>query len=83
MALVVMYGFVMTASAFEHHSFTCHERSRTHCSACSASQSAQQSDVGGAPIAAINALGGRVELLSVRAPHAPAPSWLSDRAPPA
>lgn len=83
LAVVVMYGFVMMASDYLHHDFACHAQSRTHCNACSASQSAQESDAGGTSVTAINSLVGRVEIQMARAVHTPAPSCISDRAPPA
>ena len=40
LALAALYAFVLIASAFLHHDFQCHLKSRTHCSSCVFSQTA-------------------------------------------
>jgi hypothetical protein len=40
LALAVLYVFVLLGSAFLHHDFDCHEKSRTHCTSCVFSQAA-------------------------------------------
>jgi hypothetical protein len=40
LALAVLYVFVVLGSAFLHHDFDCHEKSRTHCTSCVFSQTA-------------------------------------------
>jgi hypothetical protein len=37
-ALALLYAFVLLGSAFLHHDFDCHEKSRTHCTSCIYSQ---------------------------------------------
>jgi hypothetical protein len=37
-ALALLYAFVLLGSAFLHHDFDCHEKSRTHCTSCVYSQ---------------------------------------------
>jgi hypothetical protein len=34
----LLYVFVLLGSAFLHHDFACHEKSRTHCTSCVFSQ---------------------------------------------
>ena len=36
----MLYTFVVLGSAFLHHDFDCHEKSRTHCTSCVFSQTA-------------------------------------------
>ena len=38
--LALLYVFVLLGSAFLHHDFDCHEKSRTHCTSCVFSQAA-------------------------------------------
>ena len=40
LALGLLYVFVLLGSAFLHHDFDCHEKSRTHCTSCVFSQAA-------------------------------------------
>src|SRR5436190_1893927 len=40
LALALLYTFVLLGSAFLHHDFDCHEKSRTHCTSCVYSQTA-------------------------------------------
>jgi hypothetical protein len=40
LALALLYAFVVLGSAFLHHDFDCHEKSRTHCTSCVFSQAA-------------------------------------------
>lgn len=40
LALALLYVFVLLGSAFLHHDFDCHEKSRTHCTSCVFSQAA-------------------------------------------
>lgn len=40
LALAGLYLFVVLGSAFLHHDFDCHEKSRTHCTSCVFSQTA-------------------------------------------
>jgi hypothetical protein len=40
LALAALYVFVLLGSAFLHHDFDCHEKSRTHCTSCVFSQTA-------------------------------------------
>ena len=40
LAIALLYVFVVLGSAFLHHDFDCHEKSRTHCTSCVFSQAA-------------------------------------------
>jgi hypothetical protein len=82
-AVVVLYAFVVAASAFFHHDFACRQDSRTHCISCSVSQDAQRVESHGGPVDAIQQVAGRVELRNHSAVNIPALTSLSDRAPPA
>jgi hypothetical protein len=83
MAVVILYAFVFAASAFFHHDFACHQSSRTHCTSCTVSQSAQKADSHGAPLAALDRVFARVELRASVSADTPALDFRSDRAPPA
>jgi hypothetical protein len=83
LAVMVLYAFVIAASAFFHHDLACHQKSRTHCTACSVSQYAQEAEYSGAPLAALHRVAGRVELRATVSVDTPALVFISDRAPPA
>ena len=81
--MVVLYAFVIAASAFFHNDFACRQDSRTHCIACSVSQDAQRVESHGGPLDGIQPLAGRVELRTHVSIDIPSITSLSDRAPPA
>jgi hypothetical protein len=83
LAIVVLYAFVLGASAFLHHDFTCRQDSRTHCTACNVSQDAQRVESHRGPLDAIQRVSGRVELRANASIDIPSLTIVSDRAPPA
>ena len=52
---------IMSAGAFLHHDFDCHQNSRTHCPSCQLTQHAQKTEAGGAPLDAPRGLVGQIE----------------------
>ena len=82
-AVVVLYVFVVAASAFFHHDFACRQDSRIHCISCGVSQDAQRVESHGGPLDANQCMAGRVELRAHAVTDVPSVSVLSDRAPPA
>jgi hypothetical protein len=83
LAVVTLYVFVVAASAFFHHDFTCRQDSRTHCIACSVSHDAQRVEAHGGPLDTLQPMAGRVELRTHASVDIPSLSLVSDRAPPA
>jgi hypothetical protein len=83
LAVIALYALIMSAGAFLHHDFACHQNSRTHCPSCQLTQHAQKTEAGGAPLDAPRCLVGRIELRSDFSAELPAVSSISDRAPPA
>ncbi|SRR5258706_7805584 len=82
-AVVVVYAFVFAASAFFHHDWACHQNSRTHCTACSVSQSAQKAESNGAPVDALRLVAGKIECRAPVGVDTLVLFFISDRAPPA
>jgi hypothetical protein len=83
LAVVVLYAFILAASAFFHHDFACHQNSRTHCTACSVSQYAQKAESNGAPLDVLPLVAGRVEFRAPVDVDTLVLLFISDRAPPA
>ena len=83
LTVVVLYAFVLAASAFFHRDFACRQDSRTHCIACSVSQDAQRVESHGGPVDAIRQAAGRVVIRTHVRIDTLSLTLLSDRAPPA
>jgi hypothetical protein len=82
-ALIVVYMLVLAAGSFQHHDFTCHENSRTHCTACQTNQAAQKVEVSGAPADVIQRVAGRLEPSASHIVETLTSCRISDRSPPA
>ena len=80
---LALYGVVMSAGAFLHHDFACHQNSRTHCSSCVISQHPQKSHSAAAPVHGLMLTTRRVELTISTAVESASVCRLSSRAPPA
>jgi hypothetical protein len=82
-AVVVLYAFVIAASAFFHNDFACRQDSRTHCISCSVGQDAQKVEAHAIPLDAIDRLAGRVEARASHIAGTLTSCSISDRSPPA
>jgi hypothetical protein len=83
LAVVVLYAFVLAASAFFHHDFACRQDSRIHCISCSVGQDAQKVESHGIPLDAIHRVAGRVEARASHVAGTLISCRISDRSPPA
>jgi hypothetical protein len=82
LAVAVVYGVVLAASAFLHHDFACHENSRTHCPSCQLSQHAQKVEVSAAVVESVLRPAGRLEAYTAHPIETLAPPRLAGRSPP-
>src|SRR5260221_309317 len=83
LAVVIVYGLVVVASAFLHHDFACHGNSRTHCPSCQISQHAPNVAVSAAVVEAVLRPAGRLEAQTAHPIETLAPPRLAGRSPPA
>jgi hypothetical protein len=83
LAVVLLYAFVIAASAFFHNDFACRQDSRIHCISCSVGQDAQKVEAHAIPLDAIDRLAGRVEAHASHIAGTLTSCSISDRSPPA
>src|SRR5712691_8869710 len=83
LAAIAVYALIMSAGAFLHHDFACHQNTRTQCRPCQRTQHVQKTEAGGTQLDGPRFLVGRIELRSDVNAELPAVSSISDRAPPA
>jgi hypothetical protein len=81
--VVVLYAFVVAASAFLHHDVVGRPESRTHCIACTVTQHAQKVDSHSGPLDVLDRVSGRVEVPLASPLAISVDATISDRAPPA
>src|ERR1700688_3618889 len=83
LAVMIVYGLVIEASAFLHHDFACHENSRTHCPSCQISQHAPNVALSAAVVEAVLRPAGQLEAHTTHPIETLALPRLAGRSPPA
>lgn len=82
-ALLAVYAFALAGTPALHHDLACHQKSPTHCNACTASPLAPRVETGISLAESRLPAAGRVEAPATSAPRPTPLSAKSGRAPPA
>ena len=80
--MVLAYSLVLSAGPFLHHDFACHQSSRTHCTSCQVSQSAQKEEANAASLTGVLSPSGQLEPHAVCAIDVLTPPRITGRSPP-
>lgn len=83
LATLAVYSIVFTAGQFDHHSLSCHVRSRTHCTSCTFGFSSFGVEANTAPSVFRSTEDEQLSLPNLRQPPAPVVTAVTGRSPPA